>query len=90
MFRITLVSQTEVEVVLKVEGKVTEAHVPLLEQEGRRYLRKTTRLVLDLGGVQFIDESGIALLRRWSGGCLVLRNGSEFIRTLLKTHGLEV
>ena len=89
MLRITLVSQTAEETVLKVEGQVAGADVILLEQEGMQYCEEGKRLMLDFAGVQFIDEAGIGLLRRWSGQGLVLRNGSDFIQTLLRTHGLE-
>jgi ABC-type transporter Mla MlaB component len=88
MLRITLVSQTKKEVVLKLEGWVSEENVVILEQEGARHLREAGRLVLDLTGVQFIDETGIALLRRWSGERLTLRSGSPFLGALLTAHGL--
>ena len=87
MLRITVMSHTGEEVALKVEGWVSGVNVSLLEQEGARYTGK--RLVLDLAGVQFIDEAGIALLRGWSGERLVLRGGSVFIRALLTDNGLD-
>ena len=89
MIRLTIQSQTPEEVVLQVDGWVSGKNVPILEQEGTRLLREAQRLVLDLKGVQFIDEAGIALLQRWSGERLVLRGGSSFIQALLKAHGLE-
>ena len=89
MLRITVVSQTNEGVVLKVEGRVSGADVELLEQEGARYLQEAGRLTLDLAGVRFIDEAGIALLRRWSKKRLVLRGESPFVRALLAAHGLD-
>ena len=89
MIRLTIQSQTPEEVVLQVDGWVSGKNVPILEQEGTRLLREAQRLVLDLKGVQFIDEAGIALLQRWLGERLVLRGGSSFIQALLKAHGLE-
>ena len=88
MVRLTVISQTEEEGVLKVEGWVSGADVEILEEEGARLLRQSERLVLDLDEVQFIDRKGIALLRRWSGERLDLRGGSLFIRGLLEQHGL--
>jgi len=88
VLRITLMSQTPEEVVLKVEGRVSGADVELLEQEGARYLRDAGRLTLDLAGVRFIDEAGLALLQSWSKNHLVLRGGSAFIGALLATHGI--
>jgi len=63
-------------------------NLPILEQEGTRLLGEAQRLVLDLKGVRFIDADGIALLERWSGERLVLRNGVPFVRALLARHGL--
>ena len=88
MVRLTVVSQTKQEGVLKVEGWVSGAEVALLEEEGTRLFQETNRLVLDLKGVKFIDRTGIALLQRWSGERLVLRGASPFLQTLLQKHGL--
>lgn len=88
MLRITVMTQTEEEVVLKVEGWISEEYVAPLEQEGARWFQKAKRLVLDLTDVQIIDGQGIALLQHWSGDQLVLRGGSLFIRSLLMTHRL--
>ena len=88
MIRLTIRSQTPEEVVLQVDGWVSGKDVDVLEQEGARLLREAKRLVLDWKGVQFIDEAGMALLQRWSGKRLVLRNGPPFVRALLEKHGL--
>ena len=89
MLRITLVSQTPEEVVLKVEGRVSKEDVPVLEEEGSRWLRKVGHLVLDLTGVRSIDRSGIGVLQRWGEQGLVLRSGSVYNRALLAAHGLD-
>jgi hypothetical protein len=88
MIRLTIRSQTPQEVVLQVDGWVSGGDVSILEEEGTRLLGESQRLVLELKGVQFIDREGIALLERWWGERLVLRNGSPFVRMLLETHGL--
>ena len=88
MVRLTVISQTKEEVVLKVEGWVSGENVALVEEEGTRLLQEAERLVLDLKGVKFIDREGIALLKRWSGDRLVLRGPSPFVCTLLEQHGL--
>ena len=88
MIRITTIAETPKEVVLKVEGHISEEDVVVLEAEGERNLQYTERLVLDLSGIKFIDEAGIQLLQRWSGERLVLQGASRFIQTLLKAHGL--
>ena len=88
MIRLTIRSHTPEEAILQVDGWVSGKDVPILAQEGTRLLGETGRLVLDLKGVQFIDRDGIALLQRWSGERLVLRNASWFVRTLLERYGL--
>ena len=88
MVRLTVISHTSDEAVLKIEGWVSGGDVALVEEEGTRLLQQTQRLVLDLKGVRFIDREGIALLQRWSGERLVLRGASPFVRTRLSEHGL--
>ena len=88
MVRLTVISQTPDEIVLKVEGWVSEAEVPLLEQTLADAFRGTERLVLELKGMKFINRAGIDLLKRWPGERLALRGGASFIRTLLEAHGL--
>ena len=88
MLRITEMSCSREESVLKVEGWVTGRGAVLLEEESAGRLRLVPHLVLDLEGVRFIDATGIAVLKRWSGKRLVLRGGSLFVRALLRQHGL--
>ena len=88
MVRLTVISQTKAETVLKVEGWVSGADAALLEEEGTRLLGESERLMLDLEGVRFVAREGIALLRRWSGERLELRGASPFVRTVLEEEGL--
>jgi ABC-type transporter Mla MlaB component len=88
MLRLTVRSRTSEEAVLQVDGWVAEGQVLLLAQEGTRLLRTSRRLVLDLKGVVFIDEAGLALLQEWEER-VRLQNGSSFIRELLVQHHLD-
>ena len=88
MLRLTVVSQTHEEAVLKVDGWVSGANVRLLEKEGTRLLQVADRLVLDLSGVELIDVKGLVLLKGWSGKRLVLRGASRFVSKLLEAEGL--
>jgi anti-anti-sigma regulatory factor len=90
MLRLTIVSQSTKEIVLKVDGWLGGANVSLLEQEGEFHLQDGGKLVLDLEDVRFIDQTGLALLRQWSREQLELRGGSPFLRALLKEHGLQM
>ena len=53
-----------------------------------RCRRQSNRLVLDLGGVKFIDEAGLWVLKKWAGKRLVLRGATLFVRALLHAQGL--
>ena len=88
MIRLTLVTQTPIEAVLKVEGSVSGEDVAILEEEGARLRQQSHRLVLDLDGVQFVDRAGLALLERWSGERLVLRGGPLYLRRWWERHGV--
>jgi len=88
MIRLTVISQTEEEAVLKVEGRASGTNVALLRQEGARLLREAERLVLGMKGVKFMDREGIALLQQWSGERLRLRQLSPHLHILLAQHGL--
>jgi len=101
MLRLTVRSRSATEIVLQVDGWVAEEDVALLAAEGDRVLAAGQRLVLELGGVMFVDAAGLALLERWGrlrlpgqAGApwpprLELRDGSPFIRRLLERHGLH-
>jgi anti-anti-sigma factor len=88
MLRITVVSQTPDEVVLRMEGWVSGTNVELLKQEVTHWFREAKYVVLDLTNIRFIDEAGITLLQGWSKKRLMLRGGSLFVHTLLEAHGL--
>ena len=90
MLRITRMDQTPETAVLKIEGWVCGSDVRLLAEEGEQLLRNSHRLVLDLSGVQSIDEAGIAQLKQWAGERLALRGAEPFIGTLLKSDGLAL
>jgi hypothetical protein len=89
MLRIDLVSAGDGEVVLKVEGAIAEQGVKVLAEVGQPWFRPGRRVVLELGGVDFIDPAGLALLQTWSSQGLVLRGAVLFVRFLLQSRGLD-
>ena len=89
MLRLTVRHQSPEETVLQVDGWVANEEAEVLAAEGRRLLRVSRRLVLELAGVAFIDAAGLALLEELAGPRLVLRDGSPFIQHLLERHGLR-
>ena len=61
------VSREEGEAVVSPRGELDMATVGAIEQELKQ-LRRTgvDRIVLDLGGLTFMDSSGLHLLTRWT------------------------
>ena len=90
MIRISVISRDPENVVLRLEGSLVREAVELLEQEGRRWLDRGCRLVLDLDGVGFIDQAGRELLAGWTRRLSGLRGGSPFVRAAVRRGGLEV
>lgn len=91
MLRLTVIARSPAEVVLAVDGWIVGEDVGLLEREGEDWLQQARSLVLELDGVRFVDQSGIALLRRWAAtGRLGLHGGALFIQSLLIAHGLRL
>ena len=89
MLRLTLISQSTLEIVVAIDGWISGEGVGLLEQEGEKWLWETGHLVFDLEGVRFIDQAGINLFQRWvKSEKLGLRGGAVFVQTLLAAHGL--
>lgn len=90
MLRMILEAATPEEAIVSVHGRISGADVALLEDELQARLRETTRLILDLGEVVFVDRSGCELLHRRARGGLILRGGSPFLRALLAGAGLTL
>ena len=88
MLRISHATSTAREAVLKIEGWINEADIALLETEITRVRSESSRLVLDLSGVRFIDRAALPHLRAWSKEHVILKNASPFIQALLEGHDL--
>ncbi len=88
MLRITERGRTPREIVLAVDGRVVDhGSVRLLAREIECARSAPQDLVLDLDGLQFIDDEGLALLQQLTPP-LRLRGGSAFVRALLAGKGL--
>lgn len=68
---------------VKLEGRVAGPWVDELSRVAARSLAESTRVVLDLSGVTFVDHEGIELLRALRGQRAELKGSSTFIAALL-------
>jgi anti-anti-sigma factor len=82
-------------VVLRLDGELDVATVPLLQEQLDRATRAGGAVVIDLTGLRFIDSSGLHLLvraeeqLRASGGQLMLVHGPPAVRRVFELTGLD-
>jgi anti-anti-sigma regulatory factor len=84
MLRITVKKEGKKARVLLLEGKVCYKWIEELSAEITRGLDKGEKIVLDFSKVGFIDEEAADMINRLPLQKVAKRNGSLFIRTLLK------
>ena len=89
MFRLTPLSETPDEVVLRVEGWLEGAEVGVLSREIESWRQRDRQVVLDLTGLKDIEPAGLRLLSSWVGKGVSLRGGSGYLRALLTRHGIS-
>ena len=83
--RIVRATDVDGSVVLRLEGTMRDQWVDELRHLASEILQKpTTRLVLDLADVTFIDSPGLALLHELSSRHVRLNNCSLFVTHQLK------
>ena len=87
--RIEVRSQTEAEVVLRVDGWVDNpALVRVLRDEVEGWLEQGRRVVLKLEGLKALSPEGLALVHSWRGQPVELRQMPVFIGSLIELlHG---
>ena len=75
--------------VLQLEGQVAGPWVAALRRACTENLKNSdySRLVLDLGGVSFIDAAGVALFRELAALRVAVTNGSIYVAEQLKEAG---
>ena len=82
--------------VVSVVGEIDLTSAPRLDDEVTGLIEGATKdLVIELGGVSFMDSTGLRVLLKASkllgstGGTLTLRGPSEPVRRLLEVSGLH-
>jgi len=73
---------------LRLEGQLIGPWVKELERCCKDTRTNGARLVLDLAGVSFIDNDGLAFLQGLTDGAVTLISPSHFVAEQLKGAGL--
>ena len=84
MLKITTIQESRRDVLLKLEGKITDQWADLLDGECRSYLRQRKAVHLDCSHVDFIDARGVEVLNNLSQTQVNLMSAPGFITELLQ------
>lgn len=87
MLRITKIENNGAPVTLKLEGNVSDQWAALLEGECRLLLRHRKDLRLDFSGVNFMDASGVEVVKSLPRQHVQIINAPSFIQELLEKRG---
>jgi len=88
MLRITRASANGAIESLRVEGRLTQADLPRLQQTCTELLEGGGLLRLELSGLQFADRDGVATLRALRRRGVALQGASGFVEALLSDPNL--
>jgi ABC-type transporter Mla MlaB component len=84
VLRISITKAADESVTLSLEGKVRGRWVGCLETTCEQEMKNCGRVIIDVGGVSFLDREGMALLRSLADCGVEVLNPSPFIRELMK------
>lgn len=87
MLKITTIQESANDVLLKLEGKITEQWAALLDGECRSYLRKKKAVHLDCSHVEYIDARGVEVVTNLPRQHVTLMSAPAFVTELLQTGG---
>lgn len=87
MLKITTIQESERDVLLRLEGKITEQWAALLDGECRAYLRKNKAVYLDCSHVEYIDGRGVEVLNNFPRTHVTLMSAPGFVTELLQIGG---
>lgn len=87
MLKITRVRESASDVLLKLEGKITEQWAALLDGECRSYLRKRKSVSLDCSNVEFIDARGVEVVNNLPRKHVTVLSAPAFVLELLQIGG---
>ena len=87
MLKITNVQENGMDVLLRLEGKITEQWAALLDGECRSFIRQKKTVFLDCSNVTFVDGKGVEVLRRFPRTQVTLISAPGYVTELLQIGG---
>ena len=87
MLKITKIQESERDVWLKLEGKITEQWAALLDGECSAYLRSRKAVFLDCSDVEYIDVRGTEVLNALPHSHVTLVSTPAFMTESLQIGG---
>jgi anti-anti-sigma regulatory factor len=87
MLKITKIQESGHDVLLKLEGKITEQWAALLDGECRAYLRKQKSVFLDCSHIDYIDSRGVEVLNAFPHSHVTLMSTPALMVELLQIRG---
>lgn len=87
MLKITTIQESGSDVLLKLEGKITEQWAALLDGECRSFLRQKKLVYLDCSQVDFIDQRGVEVVKHFPPAQVMLISAPGFVAELLQIGG---
>jgi anti-anti-sigma regulatory factor len=87
MLKITNIQESGLDVLLRLEGKITEQWASLLDGECRSFIRQKKTVFLDCSNVSFVDGKGVEVLRNFPRTQVTLISAPGYVTELLQIGG---
>ena len=87
MLKITKIQESKGDVLLKLEGKITEQWAALLDGECRSYLRQKKTVHLDCSHVEYLDGRGVEVLNALPHSHVTLMSAPALVTDLPQMGG---
>ena len=87
MLKITKIQESRRDVLIKLEGKITDQWAALLDGECRSYFRQEKAVHLDCSHVDFIDARGVEVINNFPQSQVTLMSAPRFVVELLHVGG---
>ncbi len=87
MLKITVIQESESDVLLKLEGKIMAQWAALLDGECRAFLRQKKLVYLDCAEVDFVDLRGVDVVNNFPAAQVTILNAPSFVTELLQIGG---